>query len=141
MEHKLASVEAQPNEVRVYMSSCVCSLIGNPELAFAMTRYREVHDFLHVLTALPPTVEGELALKTLEGVQVAYRSHFVPVYCRLIPRDHGADGSANGHAECARRSTKSEGACAYRALLLPICACNSGVGGVHARHPNPPSGC
>ena len=34
-----------------------------------MTRYREIHDFLHVLTGLPPTVEGELALKTLEAVQ------------------------------------------------------------------------
>lgn len=38
------------------------------ELAYAMTRYREIHDFLHVLTGLPPTVEGELALKTLEAV-------------------------------------------------------------------------
>jgi hypothetical protein len=44
-------------------------LIDQPELAYAMTRYREVHDFLHVLTGLPPTVEGELALKTLEAVQ------------------------------------------------------------------------
>ena len=34
-----------------------------------MTRYREIHDFLHVLTGLPPTVEGELALKSLEAVQ------------------------------------------------------------------------
>lgn len=34
-----------------------------------MTRYREIHDFLHVLTGLPPTIEGELALKTLEAVQ------------------------------------------------------------------------
>lgn len=46
-----------------------CSLIDQPELAYAMTRYREIHDFLHVLTGLPPTVEGELALKTLEAVQ------------------------------------------------------------------------
>lgn len=45
------------------------TLIDQPELAYAMTRYREIHDFLHVLTGLPPTVEGELALKTLEAVQ------------------------------------------------------------------------
>ena len=47
----------------------LCRLIDEPELAYAMTRYREIHDFLHVLTGLPPTVEGELALKTLEAVQ------------------------------------------------------------------------
>lgn len=45
------------------------SLIDQPELAYVMARYREIHDFLHVLTGLPPTVEGELALKTLEAVQ------------------------------------------------------------------------
>ena len=45
------------------------TLVADPELAYAMTRYREVHDFLHILTGLPPTVEGELALKTLEAVQ------------------------------------------------------------------------
>ena len=44
-------------------------LIDDPDLAYVMTRYREVHDFLHVLTGLPPTVEGELILKTLEAVQ------------------------------------------------------------------------
>ena len=44
-------------------------LVEDAELAYAMTRYREIHDFLHVLTGLPPTVEGELALKTLEAVR------------------------------------------------------------------------
>lgn len=32
-------------------------------------RYREVHDLWHVLSGLPPTVEGELALKWFELVQ------------------------------------------------------------------------
>jgi len=34
-----------------------------------MTRYREVHDFWHVLCELPPTVLGEITLKWLEAVQ------------------------------------------------------------------------
>lgn len=32
-------------------------------------RYREVHDLWHVLSELPPTVEGELALKWFELIQ------------------------------------------------------------------------
>jgi ubiquinone biosynthesis protein COQ4 len=31
-----------------------------------MLRYRQVHDFWHVLSGLPPTVMGEIALKWLE---------------------------------------------------------------------------
>ena len=34
-----------------------------------MTRYREVHDFWHVLCELPPSVYGEVMLKWLEAVQ------------------------------------------------------------------------
>ena len=44
-------------------------LLPEPELAYVMLRYREIHDFLHVLTGLPPTVLGEVALKWLEMVQ------------------------------------------------------------------------
>ena len=36
------------------------------ELAYTMARYRQVHDFWHVLSGLPPTVLGELALKCFE---------------------------------------------------------------------------
>jgi ubiquinone biosynthesis protein COQ4 len=43
--------------------------ISNPELAYVMTRYRQCHDYFHVLTGLPPTVLGELALKWLELMQ------------------------------------------------------------------------
>ncbi|KAL3767899.1 hypothetical protein ACHAWO_001795 [Cyclotella atomus] len=43
--------------------------IPNPELAYVMTRYRQCHDYFHVLTGLPPTVLGELALKWLELMQ------------------------------------------------------------------------
>jgi ubiquinone biosynthesis protein COQ4 len=43
--------------------------IPDPELAYVMLRYRQCHDFWHVLTGLPPTVLGELGLKWLELLQ------------------------------------------------------------------------
>ena len=43
--------------------------ISNPELAYIMLRYRQCHDYWHVLTRLPPTVLGELGLKWLELLQ------------------------------------------------------------------------
>lgn len=43
--------------------------VSDPDLSFVMTRYRQCHDYWHVLTGLPPTVLGELALKWLELLQ------------------------------------------------------------------------
>jgi len=43
--------------------------IDDPDLAYCMLRYRQIHDFLHVLCNLPPTVLGELALKWVELLQ------------------------------------------------------------------------
>lgn len=43
--------------------------ISDPELMYVMLRYRQSHDFWHVLCDLPPTVLGELALKWVELVQ------------------------------------------------------------------------
>lgn len=43
--------------------------IEDPELAYVMLRYRQCHDFWHVLTGLPPTILGELGLKWLELLQ------------------------------------------------------------------------
>ena len=43
--------------------------ISDPNLSYVMTRYRQNHDYWHVLTGLPPTVLGELALKWLELIQ------------------------------------------------------------------------
>ena len=40
--------------------------ISNPDIAYVMTRYRQVHDFWHVLSGLPPTILGEVALKWFE---------------------------------------------------------------------------
>jgi ubiquinone biosynthesis protein COQ4 len=34
-----------------------------------MTRYRQSHDFYHVMTDLPPSIPGELALKYVELFQ------------------------------------------------------------------------
>eukprot|EP00160_Parvularia_atlantis_P017376 Unigene594_Nuclearia_a/m.1913 Unigene594_Nuclearia_a/g.1913 ORF Unigene594_Nuclearia_a/g.1913 Unigene594_Nuclearia_a/m.1913 type:complete len:220 (-) Unigene594_Nuclearia_a:21-680(-) len=44
-------------------------LVADLDLAYVMRRYREVHDFMHVLTGLPISVEGEIALKAYEAVQ------------------------------------------------------------------------
>jgi ubiquinone biosynthesis protein COQ4 len=40
--------------------------LEDPELAYVLTRYRQVHDFWHVLCGLPPSVVGEIALKWFE---------------------------------------------------------------------------
>jgi ubiquinone biosynthesis protein COQ4 len=43
--------------------------VHDVELAYIMLRYRQCHDYWHVLTGLPPTVLGELGLKWLELLQ------------------------------------------------------------------------
>jgi ubiquinone biosynthesis protein COQ4 len=43
-----------------------CRLIQDDDLRYVMQRYREVHDFFHVLSGLPPTVLGETGVKWLE---------------------------------------------------------------------------
>jgi len=44
--------------------------VDDPELAYVMLRYRQVHDFWHVLSGLPSvSVASEVALKWLEMVQ------------------------------------------------------------------------
>ncbi|KAL6066748.1 Ubiquinone biosynthesis protein [Balamuthia mandrillaris] len=50
--------------------------VDDEELAYVMTRYREVHDFLHLLVGLPPTVLGEIALKWYEMYQMSYKASF-----------------------------------------------------------------
>jgi ubiquinone biosynthesis protein COQ4 len=44
--------------------------IDDEELAYVMMRYRETHDFYHVLADLPPTILGELAVKAFEFIQL-----------------------------------------------------------------------
>lgn len=43
--------------------------IQDEELQYVMTRYRQSHDFFHVVTDLPPSIPGELALKYVELFQ------------------------------------------------------------------------
>jgi len=43
--------------------------VDDPDLAYVMLRYRQVHDLWHVLYDLPPTFMGEVALKWLEAAQ------------------------------------------------------------------------
>lgn len=43
--------------------------VDNPDLAYVMTRYRQVHDFWHCLTATDTTVMAEISLKALEFLQ------------------------------------------------------------------------
>eukprot|EP01080_Neovahlkampfia_damariscottae_P003597 gene3597-6332_t len=43
--------------------------VDDVELAYVMTRYREIHDFYHVLSDLPPSVYGEIVVKWIEMMQ------------------------------------------------------------------------
>lgn len=40
--------------------------IQDPNVAYAILRYRQVHDFWHILCDLPPSLLGEIALKWFE---------------------------------------------------------------------------
>ncbi|EGG20836.1 coenzyme Q biosynthesis protein [Cavenderia fasciculata] len=44
-------------------------MVEDDDEAYVLQRYREVHDFWHVLADIPPNVPGELAIKWLEMVQ------------------------------------------------------------------------
>lgn len=52
--------------------------IDDPELAYIMQRYRECHDFYHVLLGFPVSVSAELVVKWFElanmGLPVAFLS-------------------------------------------------------------------
>jgi len=65
--------------------------VDDEELAYVMTRYREVHDFVHVLTGLGTTVEGEIVQKWLEllhtGLPVCLLSAVVGPL-KLTPKQH-----------------------------------------------------
>ncbi|KAJ3116409.1 Ubiquinone biosynthesis protein [Nowakowskiella sp. JEL0407] len=43
--------------------------LSDPDLAYIMQRYREIHDFWHTLTGLSVSVESEILLKWFEMVQ------------------------------------------------------------------------
>ena len=43
--------------------------VDDAELAYVMTRYREVHDLLHALVGMPTYMVGEVAVKWIEALQ------------------------------------------------------------------------
>ena len=43
--------------------------VDDPELAYVLQRYREVHDFYHTLLGLPINMMGEVVVKWFEAVQ------------------------------------------------------------------------
>ncbi|KAJ3092997.1 Ubiquinone biosynthesis protein [Quaeritorhiza haematococci] len=84
--------------------------IQDPELAYIMRRYREVHDYWHTLTGLDISVEAEIALKWLEWVQtglpVAFLSSVVgPLRLSQAERKSLFDKYAPWAVQCGARST------------------------------------
>jgi len=47
--------------------------VTDPDLAYVMLRYRQVHDFLHVICGLPPNIVGEISLKWYEWEKVDFK--------------------------------------------------------------------
>lgn len=43
--------------------------IEDPNVAYVALRYRQIHDYLHTLFQLPPSIVGELSLKMIEFSQ------------------------------------------------------------------------
>ena len=51
--------------------------IEDPNIAYVVLRHRQIHDFLHVLFGLPPSVLGELVQKQIEGLSVGVVPSFL----------------------------------------------------------------
>ncbi len=75
-------------------------LVDDVELAYVMTRYREVHDFWHVLLGpLPTSVLAELAVKWVETVQLGLPMRYTTANA-LLSLTHARVTHAKCHA-CA----------------------------------------
>ena len=64
--------------------------IEDPELAYIMLRYRQTHDFTHVLLGLPPSVLGEIVVKWFELAQTQFPMTFLSAVvgpAALTPHD------------------------------------------------------
>lgn len=44
--------------------------MDDPELAYVMTRYREVHDLVHAVFGMPTNMLGEVAIKWIEAINI-----------------------------------------------------------------------
>ena len=64
---------------------------SDSELAYIMLRYRQIHDFLHILCDLPPTILGEIALKWFEyrmtGLPICLLSGMIGPLKLLSPKE------------------------------------------------------
>lgn len=79
--------------------------IDDPEEAYVMQRYREIHDFIHAITGLPIIIEGELAVKAFEfantvlpmtGLSLAAIVRLKPVERKRFFEVYGPWAMANG---------------------------------------------
>ena len=62
--------------------------IADDELRYVLQRYREVHDLWHVLSGLPPTLFGEIALKHLEAAQTGLPSATLSAFVAPLRLTH-----------------------------------------------------
>jgi ubiquinone biosynthesis protein COQ4 len=68
----LAEHEFNPNDRAPIQNQHVFASLSahkGKELSYILLRYRQCHDFYHVMTDLPPSIPGELALKYVELFQ------------------------------------------------------------------------
>ena len=79
--------------------------IDDPEEAYVMQRYRDIHDFIHAITGLPIIIEGELAVKAFEfantvlpmtGLSLAAIVRLKPVERKRFFEVYGPWAMANG---------------------------------------------
>jgi ubiquinone biosynthesis protein COQ4 len=80
--------------------------ISDEELAYVMLRYRQVHDFFHVLTDMPINVLGELGLKWFEAYQTGLpmtilASIFGPLRLNALERRYLVDHMIPWARKCA----------------------------------------
>ncbi|XP_046388017.1 ubiquinone biosynthesis protein COQ4 homolog 2, mitochondrial-like isoform X2 [Ischnura elegans] len=47
----------------------IVQFIEDPELAYVMQRFREIHDLIHVILNVPTNILGEVVVKWVEGIQ------------------------------------------------------------------------
>ena len=70
--------------------------VDDEELAYIMLRYRQLHDFWHVICGVPPTVLGEIALKWFEWRKVFVRTQ----HLTCVIADNIVDWLTNMWAKC-----------------------------------------
>ena len=61
----------------------IVRFVMDPDVAYVILRYRQVHDFWHVICDLPPSVLGEIALKWFEWRQVVFLMNLISYACRV----------------------------------------------------------